>query len=62
MEYFEQKALSTATHPPPGSGTGLWMTPLSSNDVMFSGVLDPILLIRSTLVPHLTLGSNCQGR
>ena len=29
MEYFEQKALSIATHPP-GSGTGLWMTPLSS--------------------------------
>ena len=29
MEYFEQKALSTTTHPS-GSGTGLWMTPLSS--------------------------------
>ena len=29
MEYFEQKALSTATHPP-DSGAGLWMTPLSS--------------------------------
>ena len=27
MEYLEQKALSTA---PPGSGTGMWMTPLSS--------------------------------
>ena len=24
MEYFEQKALSTAPHPP-GSGTGMWM-------------------------------------
>ena len=29
MEYLEQKALSTASHPP-GSGAGLWMTPLSS--------------------------------
>ena len=29
MEYLEQKALSTAPHPP-GSGTGLLMTPLSS--------------------------------
>ena len=29
MEYLEQKALSTAPHPP-GSGTGLFMTPLSS--------------------------------
>ena len=29
MEYLEQKALSTAPHPL-GSGTGLWMTPLSS--------------------------------
>ena len=29
MEYLEQKALSTAPHPP-GSGAGLWMTPLSS--------------------------------
>ena len=29
MEYLEQKALSTAPHPP-GSGTGMWMTPLSS--------------------------------
>ena len=29
MEYLEQKALSTAPHPP-GSGTGLWMTPLLS--------------------------------
>ena len=28
-EYFEQKALSTASHPP-GSGTGMWMTPLLS--------------------------------
>ena len=27
LEYIEQKALST---PPPGSGTGLWMTPLFS--------------------------------
>ena len=27
MEYLEQKALSTA---PPGSGTGMWMTPLLS--------------------------------
>ena len=27
MEYLEQKALSTA---PPGSGAGMWMTPLSS--------------------------------
>ena len=31
MEYLEQKALSTAPHPPPpGSGAGMWMTPLSS--------------------------------
>ena len=29
MEYLEQKALSTAPHPP-SSGAGLWMTPLSS--------------------------------
>ena len=29
MEYLEQKALSTAPHPP-GSGAGMWMTPLSS--------------------------------
>ena len=29
MEYVEQKALSTAPHPP-GSGAGMWMTPLSS--------------------------------
>ena len=29
MEYLEQKTLSTAPNPP-GSGTGLWMTPLSS--------------------------------
>ena len=29
MEYLEQKALSTAPIPP-GSGTGMWMTPLSS--------------------------------
>ena len=27
-EHFEQKALSTAIHPP-GSGTGMWMTHLS---------------------------------
>ena len=32
MEYLEQKqkALSTAPTPPPGSGAGMWMTPLSS--------------------------------
>ena len=30
MEYLEQKALSTAPHPTPGSGTGMWMTPLLS--------------------------------
>ena len=29
-------------------------------DAGFSGRLDPILLIRSTLVLHLTLGWNCQ--
>ena len=29
MEYSEQKALSTAHHPP-SSGGGMWMTPLSS--------------------------------
>ena len=29
MEFLEQKAPSTAPHPP-GSGTGLWMTPLLS--------------------------------
>ena len=29
MEYIEQKALSTAPHHP-GSGTGMWMSPLSS--------------------------------
>ena len=29
MEYLEQKALSTAPNPP-GSGAGMWMTPLSS--------------------------------
>ena len=29
MEYLEQKALSTAPHPP-GFGAGLWMTPLLS--------------------------------
>ena len=29
MEYLEQKALSTAPHAP-SSGTGMWMTPLSS--------------------------------
>ena len=29
MEYFEQKALRTAPHPP-GSSTGMWMTHLSS--------------------------------
>ena len=30
MEYFQQKALSTAPIPPPGSGAGMWMTHLSS--------------------------------
>ena len=30
MEYLEQKALSTAPNPPPNSGAGMWMTPLSS--------------------------------
>ena len=30
MEYLEQKALSTAPHPTPSSGAGMWMTPLSS--------------------------------
>ena len=30
MEYLEQKALSTAPNPPPSSGAGMWMTPLSS--------------------------------
>ena len=29
MEYLEQKALSTAPHPP-SSGTGMWMTPFLS--------------------------------
>ena len=29
MEYLEQNALSTAPHPP-GSGAGMWMTPLLS--------------------------------
>ena len=29
MEYLEQKALSTAPHPP-SSGAGMWMTPLTS--------------------------------
>ena len=29
MEYLEQKALSTGPHPP-GSGAGMWMTPLLS--------------------------------
>ena len=29
MEYLEQKAQSSAPHPP-SSGTGMWMTPLSS--------------------------------
>ena len=29
MEFLEQKALSTAPHPP-DSGTGMWMTPLLS--------------------------------
>ena len=29
MEYLEQKALSTAPHPP-GSGAGMWMTPFLS--------------------------------
>ena len=29
MEYLEQKAISIAPNPP-GSGTGMWMTPLSS--------------------------------
>ena len=29
MDYLEQKALSTAPHPP-NSGTGMWITPLSS--------------------------------
>ena len=29
MEYFEQKSPQYC-HPPPGSGTGLWMPPLSS--------------------------------
>ena len=29
MEYLEQKALSTALHPP-SSGAGMWMIPLSS--------------------------------
>ena len=27
MGYLEQKALSTAPHPTPGSGAGMWMTP-----------------------------------
>ena len=27
MEYLEQKALSTAPHPPPNSGAGMWMIP-----------------------------------
>ena len=30
MEYLEQKALSTAPHPTPSSGAGMWMTPLES--------------------------------
>ena len=25
MEYFKQKALTTATHPPPKYGSGMWM-------------------------------------
>ena len=29
MEYFEQKALSAAPHPP-GFGRGMWMTHMSS--------------------------------
>ena len=31
-------------------------------DAGFSGGLDPISLVRSTLALHLTLGSNCQRR
>ena len=31
-------------------------------EVGFSGGLDPILLVRSTLALLLTLGSNCQRR
>ena len=30
VEQKEQKALSTAPHPPPGSGAGMWMTLLLS--------------------------------
>ena len=39
------------------SSTILVMVPV---DAGFSGGLDPISLIRSTLALHLTLGSNCQ--
>ena len=35
MEYLEQKALITAPNPP-GSGAGLWMTPLSSIHMEFN--------------------------
>ena len=31
-------------------------------DAGFSGELDPILVVRSPLALHLTLGSNCQRR
>ena len=41
------------------SSTILVMVPV---DAGYSGGLAPILLVRSTLALHLTLGSNCQRR
>ena len=69
MEYLEQKALSTAPHPL-GSGTGLWMTPLSStrrstNKTSFNTSI--VLTLSSGLqwrttrrMVHPLLGHHCQ--
>ena len=53
IEYLEQKALSTAPHPP-SSGMGMWMTPLSStrkpiNKVSFNTLTNVDPAIRFTL-------------
>ena len=55
MEYLEQKALSTAPHPPPGFGAGLWMTPLSFTR-------KPINKASSNILTVLTLPLNLQWR
>ena len=55
MEYFEQKALSTAPHPTPGFGTGMWMTHLTSRRKSTSRTSYNTLTV-------LTLSSSLQWR